>query len=155
MTRIIIIGNSGSGKTTLARRLAEEKGIPLLAMDDIAWNPGPERKPLDETLNQVEAFTQTRPDWIIEGCYGDIAEALLPRCDALYFLNPGVETCVARCLSRPWEPDKFATPQEQDEKLAFLVDWVKDYPTRQDEFGLAMHRRIFDSFNGEKHEYTA
>jgi hypothetical protein len=37
--------------------------------------------------------------------------------------------------------------------LVPLVAWVAEYATRDDEFGLARHRAIFDGFAGPKREY--
>ena len=61
---------------------------------------------------------------------------------------------MAHCRARPWEPEKYASPEEQDERLAFLLDWVRSYETRDDEYGLARHRAVFESFDGPKREYT-
>lgn len=38
--------------------------------------------------------------------------------------------------------------------LRELIEWVREYETREDEYGLARHRRIFDDFKGPKREYT-
>jgi len=96
-----------------------------------------------------------KDQWIIEGCYGDLVEAVLPHCSELRFLNPGVETCVAHCNCRPWEASKFSSAEEQNAMLSQLIQWVKDYESRDDEYGLKRHRRIFDSFSGAKQEYTS
>jgi len=39
--------------------------------------------------------------------------------------------------------------------LDHLIQWVKDYETRNDEYGLKRHRQIFDNFSGTKREYTS
>ena len=150
--RTLILGNSGAGKTTLARRLAQGREVGLLSLDEVAWDPGPARRPLAQSLAAIDAFIAGHDEWIIEGCYGDLIEALLPRCGELIFLNPGVEACLAHCRARPWEPDKFATPEEQEAALDFLLDWVGQYEARDDEFGLARHRAIFERFGGAKRE---
>jgi adenylate kinase family enzyme len=152
--RVILLGNAGAGKTTMARRLMGGRDVPRLSLDEIAWNEGPERKPLAETLGTLETFLVANDEWIIEGCYGDLVEAALPYCSELRFLNPGVETCVTHCLARTWEPTKFATPEEQNASLQHLVDWVRQYEMRDDEYGLRRHRAIFDRFDGPKREYT-
>jgi hypothetical protein len=36
-----------------------------------------------------------------------------------------------------------------------LIQWVKDYENRDDEFGLKRHRQLFDNFRGRKREYTS
>ena len=81
--------------------------------------------------------------------------AALPYCDELRFLNPGVEVCVNHCWQRPWEPEKFSSPAEQQAMLNSLIEWVKDYEHRTDEFGLQKHREIFTAFTGKKHEYRS
>jgi len=92
---------------------------------------------------------------VIEGCYSDLVEAALPHCTELRFLNPGVEVCVEHCLRRPWEPEKFATEAEQNANLENLIQWVREYETRDDEYGLKRHRRVFDAFLGAKREYRS
>ncbi len=153
--RIALLGNAGSGKSTLARRLIGERNdVARLSLDEVAWREGTaERVPLAESLARLDAFTARHDAWIVEGCYGGLVEAALPHCDELRFLNPGAEVCVAHCRARPWEPEKFASPAEQQEMLETLVDWVRAYETRDDECGLARHREIFDAFGGRKREY--
>ena len=34
-----------------------------------------------------------------------------------------------------------------------LIAWVREYETRDDEYGLERHRRIYEQFNGPKREY--
>lgn len=148
--RWLIYGNSGSGKSTLARRLAQQHGLATLDLDTIAWSAQLERAPLDESVGRLRDFATIHPSWVIEGCYGLLIEAATAWCSRLIFLNPGVETCLANCRRRPWEPHKFATPAEQDAMLDSLLDWVRTYPTRVDEFGLKTHQAIFDRFTGPK-----
>jgi adenylate kinase family enzyme len=154
MHRILIFGNSGSGKTTMARTLVEEHRLAHLDLDLLAWDePGVRRAP-ERSAVAIHAFIQDHADWVIEGCYADLLEVALPFCSELRFLNPGTEACLANCRSRPWEPEKYASREEQDAKLAFLLDWVRQYDARDDEYSLAQHRALFDSFAGPKREYT-
>ena len=37
--------------------------------------------------------------------------------------------------------------------LQTLVAWVREYETRDDEYGLKQHRFIYDQFGGIKREY--
>ena len=154
-SRILIYGNSGSGKTTMASQLAAELRLPILSLDAITWTQAAVRKPVDESRRELLAFIEQHPGWIIEGCYGDLIEAALPNCEELRFLNPGVERCIAHCQARPWERDKYPTREEQDAMLAALIDWVRQYDTREDEFGLHRHRAIFDGFMGTKREFAS
>jgi len=155
MQRIVIYGNSGSGKTTMARAVAAEHGLAHLDLDLVAWDAPGERRPLAASVAMLEEFFAAHEGWVIEGCYGDLVEASLPYCTELRFLNPGMEACIANCRARPWEPEKYASPAEQDRRLAFLLDWVRQYDTRGDEYGLARHRAIFDGFGGARREYGA
>jgi adenylate kinase family enzyme len=151
--RVVIYGNSGSGKTTMARRLAREAGVAHLDLDAIAWGAAGVRLPLEESVRALIRFVETHPGWVIEGSYGGLVREALTRCDDLRFLNPGVEACVTNCQRRGWEPEKYPSAEEQDRMLAFLIDWVRLYPSRTDEYGLAAHREIFDSFDGRKKEF--
>jgi adenylate kinase family enzyme len=153
--RVVLLGNAGAGKSTMALRLIGGRDIPRLSLDEIAWNDGPERKPLSESLDLLDEFITGNDEWIIEGCYGDLIEAALAHCTELRFLNPGVEACVEHCRQRPWEPEKFPTPEAQDAMLARLIEWVREYDTRDDEYGLRRHRAIFDRFTGTKREYSS
>ena len=166
--RTILLGNAGAGKSTMARRLIGNKDVPLLPLDEIAWvftsrdkaelhlkAGGITRMPLTESLRLLHEFINSNEYWVMEGCYGDLVEAALPHCTELRFLNPGVETCVAHCLSRPWEPSKFPSAEEQNAMLQTLVAWVREYETRNDEYGLKRHRQIYDQFSGSKREYTS
>lgn len=151
--RIILLGNAGSGKSTMARRLIGGNAIPRLSLDEIAWDNGAVRRSHEDSVTALTAFLQQNEKWIIEGCYSDLVEVALPHCTELRFLNPGVTVCVEHCRQRPWEPEKFATPDEQKAMLNTLMEWVREYDTRSDEYGIKRHRQIFDSFTGPKREY--
>jgi hypothetical protein len=139
----------------MALRLIGTAAIPRLSLDEIAWDPGPSRKPLVESLRFLDRFLSANDQWIIEGCYGELIEVALSRCTELRFLNPGIETCVAHCNLRRWEPSKFSSPHQQNAMLSQLIEWVKQYETRDDEYGLKRHREIFDGFSGPKREYRS
>lgn len=152
--RVILLGNAGAGKSTLARRLAEREPAARLSLDEVAFQAGTERRPLQDSIADVLAFIGRNQSWIIEGCYSDILEPALAHCEELYFLNPGVEACVAHCRARPWEPEKFSSRAEQDENLENLIEWVRAYDTRSDEYGMQRHRLLFASFGGRKCEFN-
>jgi adenylate kinase family enzyme len=152
--KLIILGNAGSGKTTMARYLTKNNSACILSLDKIAWEEGIKRKLLEDSLAEFHQFITQHEDWIIEGCYGDLIEAILPCCTELIFLNPGIDICVKNCLKRPWESDKFSSPDQQEIMLEYLINWVKQYEIRDDEYGLKKHRQIFDNFTGNKKEYT-
>lgn len=155
--RIAILGNSGSGKSTLARWLAARAGAALLDLDTVAWEPGQVAVPRapDAALSQVRAFCARHEQWVVEGCYAGLVGAALESQPRLLLLNPGESQCIANCRARPWEPHKYASRAEQDERLAFLLSWVRDYYGRDDDLSLAGHRRCFEAYAGPKVEVTA
>jgi adenylate kinase family enzyme len=154
MHRILIFGNSGSGKSTMARRLAATMAIPHLDLDQLAWSRPAVRRSLADSARLLDDFRARNGEWIAEGCYGNLIDLLVPYATELRFLNPGTEACVANCQRRPWEPEKYRSPEEQNSKLDFLLEWVRQYETRSDEYSLARHRSLFDAFSGSKQEYT-
>lgn len=151
-SRIVILGNSGAGKTTFARKLAQHVGAPVLSLDSIAWSDAAERLPDTQAEAALNAFMHRQPDWIVEGCYAGLAATALHHATALVFLNPGVECCVAHCMQRPWEPDKYPTAAAQHAILETLLAWVREYPVRGDDCGIAAHRQLFDHYPGAKQE---
>jgi len=155
MRKIVIFGNSGSGKTTLATKLVDETGLSYLDLDDIAWASSGVRKSIEESLKELNAFMDSSQSWVIEGCYGLLLEKTTDACTEMYFLNPGIETCVRNNISRPWEPHKYASEEAQSHNLKMLQIWVKEYEARTDEYSLSCHRKIFESFAGEKQEITS
>ena len=101
----------------------------------------------------VAAFCQKHSRWVVEGCYADLVEAVLELRPLLVFLNPGLESCTANCLSRPWESHKYPSKQEQDANLQFLLSWVAEYYTRDGPMSLAAHRSLFRDHPGRKVEF--
>jgi adenylate kinase family enzyme len=155
--RLAILGNSGSGKSTLARQLAALQDLEPLDLDTLAWEPGQIAVPRDPAaaLADVAALCPARQAWVIEGCYADLIGATLPTWPILVFLEPGLATCLAHCRARPWEPHKYPSKTEQDEKLAFLLTWVKAYYTREGPMSLRAHQALFEVYEGPKRKLTA
>lgn len=154
MQRIIIFGNSGAGKSTLAKSLKEKSRLAHLDLDLLAWQnlPTPTRKPVTESKIDIEQFIATHKDWVIEGCYVDLIEIAIQHATEIIFINPGIEACINNCQNRPWEPHKYKTKELQDNNLGMLIEWIRQYNTRDDEFSLMAHQKLFASFNGQKTE---
>lgn len=151
--KIILLGNAGAGKSTLAKKFIGREAAARLLLDEVAFEGGIERRPLQASIAEAERFIAGRTSWIIEGCYADIIEPLLGHCEELIFLNPGVQACIAHCRARPWEPEKYGSREEQDKNLENLIEWVRSYETRMDEYGLPRHRALFAAFQGKKREF--
>ena len=150
--RIVIVGNSGSGKSTLARQLADVHSLPMLDLDSIVWEQGQTAvlRNSSDAVADLDAFCDVHDRWVIEGCYGNLARRALERSPALLFLEPGVDVCRANCRNRRWEPHKYASREEQDQKLEFLLLWVEEYYTRTDTLSLVDHLALFDVYEGRK-----
>lgn len=155
--RLLIMGNSGSGKSWRSQALAAQHGLVHLDLDTIVWEPGQIAVPRapEQVRADLLAFVGANDSWVAEGCYGDLVEAALPFCSELVFMNPGLDTCLDNNRKRPWEPHKYDSMEAQQSKLAFLLEWVAGYYTRDDAMSYARHRQLFDAFGGNKTEVTA
>lgn len=152
--RFAILGNSGSGKSTLANWMARWASLAVLDLDSVAWEPDQPAVARDDALAEADVvkFCNAHPGWVLEGCYGNLIEAALRFEPLLIFLNPGVDSCKAHCRGRPWEPHKYASKEEQDANLQFLLSWVVDYYSRDGSTSLGAHRAIFSGYSGRKVE---
>jgi adenylate kinase family enzyme len=152
--RFAILGNSGSGKSTLASWLARSADLALLDLDSVAWEPAQPAVARSIALAEADVakFCTGHTRWVLEGCYGNLIEAAYQFQPFLVFLNPGVESCTANCLNRPWEPHKYASKQEQDSNLKVLLSWVAEYYTRDGPMSLESHRTVFEKYPGRKVE---
>ncbi len=150
--RIAIVGNSGSGKSTLSRAIARDRAWPQLDLDTIAWEPHEIAVPRNsaDAEADLERFCATDSDWVVEGCYSELIAVALRFSPLLILLDPGMDRCVANCRERPWEPHKFASRAEQDQKLPFLLNWVREYYTRDGLMSLQAHEALFDTYGGPK-----
>lgn len=152
--RFAILGNSGSGKSTLANWLAGSANLALLDLDSVAWEPDQPAVQRSHELAEadVSTFCAAHTHWVIEGCYSNLIEAALPFQPFLLFLNPGPDLCAANCHNRPWEPHKYASREDQDAHLAFLLSWVAEYYVRDGAMSMRGHQEIFSRYKGRKLE---
>ena len=154
MKKIVTFGNSGAGKTTLAKNLQNQYQLDHLDLDTVAWQDvvTPVRKHLAQSIVEINLFLAGSDNWVIEGCYADLLTHVARRANEMIFLNLGIETCIRHCRARAWEPHKYASKEDQDNNLDMLIDWVKQYEQRDDEFSLKAHKALFESFIGNKVE---
>jgi len=152
MKKVLIFGNSGAGKTTLANKLSQKFTLSHLDLDVLAWlkTQPPKRKLLDESIGAIDDFLSDKTSWVIEGCYSDLLGYVSNQANEMIFLNPGIDACIKNCENRSWEPHKYNSKQEQDNNLNMLIEWVKGYETRDDEFSLKSHMSLYELFKGNK-----
>ena len=150
VTRTVIIGNSGSGKSTMARAIASAPDVAYLDLDSVAWREDmpTRRKVSGAALGIVAEFAAAHEDWVIEGCYGELAGAALASCDVLIYLDPGNQACEDNCRKRPFEPHKFASSADQDAALPYLLQWVNEYDQRDDDTSRRSHEALAANFSG-------
>ena len=150
--RIVILGNAGSGKSTLAKSLARTQRMPWLDLDTLVWEPDrvAVQRPDELVFADLAQFCRESDDWVIDGCYGDLVEAVLRHRPMLIFLEPGQDVCVANCRTRPWEPHKYRTKADQDAYLEQLLAWVTEFYERGGSMSQAAHRAVYEGYAGAK-----
>lgn len=157
--KIVIFGNSASGKSSLAKKLATEHQLAHLDLDTLAWlstsidNPIPQRKSIDVSVAEINAFISQHQNWVIEGCYSDLLAHTLTKCSEVVFMNLPIELCIENAKNRPWEPHKYESQAAQDANLPMLIDWIAQYNQRTDTFSKSAHQKLYDDFSGNKTQY--
>lgn len=156
MSKLLIFGNSASGKSTLAKQMSTKNNIAHLDLDTIAWRATipPTRMPFSESRIRINHFIDMHEYWVIEGCYADLLKLVLNKADEVIFLNLPVADCILNAKNRPWEPHKYESQEAQDSNLEMLINWISQYPEREDHFSQAAHIKLFNAFTGKKEIYT-
>jgi len=149
---VLIVGNSSSGKTTLAKDLSSLDSLTHLDLDTVAWSSSspPTRKDKSESMALIDSFIQSHQRSVIEGCYGDLIEMLLPYAGELIFLDTDIKRCIQNAKSRPFEPHKYESKETQDKNLDMLIEWISSYETREDSLSRKYHERVFNEYSGLK-----
>lgn len=140
-TRTVIIGNSGSGKTTLAESLAALANVPAIDLDLLHWTgDGYGLKREEAVARQMASDVAERPEWVIEGVYGWLAEVAIPRATALIWLDVPWSLCREGLLRRGLR--RGGTEAE----FAELLTWAEAYWDRKTSSSFAGHSRLFEDF---------
>ena len=111
--RILITGNSGSGKTWLGERLSERLTVPLVRLDDVYWQDAYGGKERDKQVVFDEvAERATEGSWVMEGVYGWLLPAALPRATEFIFLDLPLDECLDNVRRRGGQAIELSRERE-------------------------------------------
>jgi hypothetical protein len=143
--RILITGNGGSGKTWLGERVSQRLSVPLVRLDDLYWDGAYGGKERDKRLVFDEVVERAAQDaWVMEGVYGWLLPAALPRATEFILLDLPVDACIDNVRRRG--------NQGGGDEAAFaaLLAWIAEYPSRENSNSRLAHLRLLDGFGGAR-----
>jgi adenylate kinase family enzyme len=142
--RVLITGNGGSGKSWLGERLSKRLSVPLVRHDDLYWDGayGGTARDKQAVFDDVVAQA-SEPAWVMEGVYGWLLPAALPRATEFIFLDLPVDECLDNVRRR-------GNQGSGDEAFAALLAWAAEYPKRENANSRLAHQRLWDGFHGAK-----
>jgi adenylate kinase family enzyme len=138
--RVVIIGNSGSGKSTLAQELAQRVRAPAIDLDLFHWHESYGIKRDEDAAKRMVAEAATESRWIIEGVYGWLAQAALPRATSLIWLDMPWNVCHEGLSARGLRRD--ATEGDH----VALLEWAEAYWQRTTPTSFTGHLAMFEGF---------
>lgn len=154
--KIVIIGNSGSGKTWLAEKLSSPTGTPVVHLDEIFWAPGGfDCRREDHEIVRLIRESAKRQSWIVEGVFGDLAQAYFDRADAAIWLDLEWEVCKSRLMARGCESTRHMGREQSEKGLADLMEWASHYYDRLGQCSRHGHAALIDGFTGRKLHLTS
>jgi adenylate kinase family enzyme len=99
MRRIVVLGTSGSGKSTFAQRVGERLKLQHVEIDALHWGPNWSGAPT-AVLRQRVASVTNGENWIIDGNYSAVRDAIWPRADTLIWLDYPMTIVFSRVVRR-------------------------------------------------------
>lgn len=143
--RVLITGNGGSGKTWLGERLSQRLSVPLVRLDDLYWDGAYGGKERDKRVVFDEVVERAAQGaWVMEGVYGWLLPAALPRATEFIFLDLPVDECLDNVRRRGNQGGGDETA------FAALLAWIAEYPKRENANSRLAHQRLWDAFGGTK-----
>jgi hypothetical protein len=110
--RIAIIGNGGGGKSILARDLGRALDLPVYTVDNVQWQAGWVRAPLD-VVARTHADWLASSGWVIDGWGSwEILEQRFASADAIVFVD-----------FRLWRHGWWALKRQVEVTLGLRRDW--------------------------------
>ncbi|MBV9242185.1 MAG: DNA topology modulation protein [Acidobacteria bacterium] len=133
MKRVVVIGSGGAGKSTFSRKLGEITGLPVVHLDKLYWHSGWVKTPREEWLPVVER-EMAKPEWIMDGNYGNTRVMRMQAADTIILLDLPRYVCMYRILKRALTYREGSRPDMADgcrEKIdpEFIL-WVWNYKNR-------------------------
>ena len=151
--RILIIGNSGSGKSWLAGILSLHLGIEQTSLDKMNWEPGGFFKEKDELIVQVELEELSqKPNWIIEGVYGNLAEIILPKATHFFWLDLDSKFCVESVKARGFDHIEML---DTEVKINGYLNHIKSYFSNSGPMSREFHQYLFNQSFIDKRKFTS
>src|SRR5690348_5483337 len=99
MRQIDIIGSGGAGKSTLARQLGTKLGIPVYHLDQLYWKSGWVASSPEEFAAKQAAIL-AKPDWMLDGNFGETMLPRLEAADTVIFLDLPTRVCLWGAIHR-------------------------------------------------------
>ncbi len=97
--RMIVVGSAGAGKTRLALALGKLRHLPVIHGDRVFWRPGWTDPDNDEFRAEVSRLTNAEA-WIYDGNLGRVADIVLPRVQAVIWIEQPVYLSALRVYGR-------------------------------------------------------
>src|SRR4051812_46282904 len=97
--RIVLIGSSGAGKSVLAVKMGQIMGIPVVHLDQMAFQPGWIQIP-DAELDAKLSRALAKKAWVMDGNYRRTMERRIHHADTVVLLDFPRLLCIWRVLKR-------------------------------------------------------
>jgi hypothetical protein len=108
MKRVAVFGNAGAGKSTVARRLSELTGLPLHAIDLMAWQAG--KSVPKAQLEQAHGRLLLQEQWIIDDYGSTEFDVATVRTGGHPRLRRFAALSALRAGNKAFDQGLFATP---------------------------------------------
>ena len=98
-TRLVIVGSAGAGKTRLALAVGRLRNLPVIHSDKIFWRPG-WTDPDNESFRADVSRLTDGEAWIYDGNLGRVADIVLPRAQAVVWIEQPLYLAALRAYGR-------------------------------------------------------
>jgi adenylate kinase family enzyme len=99
-SRIAVVGSPGAGKSTLSVELGRKLALPVIHIDQLAWQAGWVEVDRDELVRRQQAAFTRDSRWIADGNYGSTMRLRLAVADTIVFLDFPTRICLYRVVKR-------------------------------------------------------